>query len=142
MRDLKVLSANDFRRRLAGIVAPAKQADDKEDAKDLAARLVSILPEVYSADLDRLKMWDRIGNGLASSAKKCGGDVEVFASLTLDFIKASHGAVASNENLSEWLDDVLSRTHDFKAALLSSFETRLNVILVFGRKEWNERKGC
>jgi hypothetical protein len=108
----------------------------------MAVRLVSILPEVYSADLDRLKMWDRIGNGLASSVKKCGGDVDVFASLTLDFIKAQHGTVASNENLSEWLDDVLNRTDDFKAALLSSFETRLNVILVFGRKEWNERKGC
>lgn len=142
MRDMKVLSANEFRQRLAGVIAPLIQEQDKEAAKTSAISFVSILPELFSKDLDRISMWERIGNGLSAAAKKCGGNLDEFVNLSLDFIKATPGAVASNERLEEWLSTTMDKSEEYKSALIRSFTTRLNVILIYGRQDWKDRKGC
>jgi len=142
MRDMTVLSANEFRQRLAGVIAPTLQVEDREEAKKDAIRFVSILPELFSKDLDRISMWERIGNGLSSAVKKCGGELDEFVNLSLEFIKASPGDIAANERLGEWLNSSLAQSRNYKLALIRSFESRMNVILVYGRQKWNKRSGA
>ena len=38
MRDMKILSANEFRQRLAGVVAPTLKKEDREEAKQDAIK--------------------------------------------------------------------------------------------------------
>lgn len=113
-----------------------------ENAKQQAINFCSILPELFSADLDRKGMWDRIGNGLSGAVKKCGGDYEEFVNLVLEFIKANSAMVASNKRLEAWLLEMDIKTDDDKILFLRAFEKKHNVILVFARSLWNDVKSA
>lgn len=123
----------DFRNR-------EKYQDEVENVKQQAINFCSILPELFSADLDRKDMWNRIGNGLMSAVKKCGGDYEEFVNIVLEFIKANADLVASNKRLSAWLFGMDSKPETYKTMFLRVFEKKHNVILVFARALWNDIK--
>jgi len=138
-----MLSPQEFRQKLAGVIdyrTQKQNQEKKEEIKQEAISFVSILPELFSADLDRMSMWERIGNGLNAAVKKCGGDIEEFVNITLEFIKASSHAIASNKRLERWLMDIEQRTQDDKISLLRTVEKKCNVILVYARNEWNSVK--
>jgi hypothetical protein len=109
--------------------------------KDEAIKFSSILPELFSDDFDRKTLWERIGNGLISSVKKCGGDFEEFVNLTLEFIKAEPGKVASNDKIMAFLDGMNTKPKEWKNVFLSMFEKKSNIILVYARQLWNDQKG-
>lgn len=87
-----------------------------------------------------MTMWERIGNGIVSSCKKCGGDFEEFVNLALDFIKANPAMVASNSRLEKWLISFEQKSDDDKMAFLRTIEKKSNVILVYARNLWGSIK--
>jgi len=143
MQEMKILSAQEFRRKLAGVTDPRREKQNEQSAqemKDEAISFCSILPEVFSGDLDRMTMWERIGNGIVSACKKCGGDHEEFVHIALDFIKANPAMISSNKRLEEWIMSFEQRTTDEKRLFLKVIEKKSNVILVYARNMWNQVK--
>jgi hypothetical protein len=111
-----------------------------DELKNEAIIFCSILPELFSSDLDRISMWERIGNGVSSAVKKCGGDIEQFVNIVLEFIKANSAMVASNDRLERFLLDMEQRSDDDKKSLLRIVDKKTNVILVYARNQWNALK--
>lgn len=104
-------------------------------------RFVSILPEVFSDDLDRKTLWERIGNGLIASLAKAGGDFELFINFCLEYVKADSSKVAANENLSAFINSALIRSPEWKVQFLTAIEKKHYLIVVKARARWNENKG-
>jgi len=102
--------------------------------------LVSILPNLYSESLDRLKMWDRIGNGITTAVAKCGGDLEMFVDCILEFIKADSAAVVRNSMLEKWLIVAEQMDQSDKVSMLKILEKKKNVILVYARNQYRAIK--
>ncbi|MGD9157005.1 MAG: hypothetical protein PVG39_01235 [Desulfobacteraceae bacterium] len=102
--------------------------------------MCSILPELFSDDFDRKTLWERIGNGLISAVKKCGGDYEEFINLVLEFIKADPGAVASKESLLAFLESMNTKPREWQDLFLHIIEKKYNIILVYARQIWNQKK--
>ena len=143
MQEMKILSAQEFRQKLAGVVDPRKQKENEQTAEEIkqeAISFCSILPELFSSDLDRMTMWERIGNGIIAACKKCGGDTEEFVHLVLEFIKANPAMLASNKRLERWLIDFSARDEEDKRMFLRTIEKKSNVILVYARNLWGEIK--
>jgi hypothetical protein len=109
---------------------------------DETVNFVSILPEVFSDDLDRKTLWERIGNSLLVSLAKAGGDIELFINFCLEFIKAESGKVAANENLSSFINIAMSRPTEWKNQFLSTIEKKHYLIVVKARARWNENRGA
>ena len=109
--------------------------------KDEAIKFCSTLPELFSDDFDRKTLWERIGNGIVSASKKCGGDYEEFVNLILEFIKADPGKVAASHGLSMFLEGMEIKSKEWKAQFLKLMETKYNIILVYSRTRWNMNKG-
>lgn len=108
--------------------------------RDEAIKFCSILPELFSDDFDRKTLWERIGNGIVSASKKCGGDYEEFVNLILEFIKADPGKVASSDGLNMFLIGIDSRPSEWKNHFLYLMSKKYNIILVYSRTRWNARK--
>jgi hypothetical protein len=108
---------------------------------DEIVRFVSILPEVFSDDLDRKTLWERIGNGIITSLAKAGGDFGLFINSCLDYVKADSGKVAANENLSTFINSALIRPREWKTQFLTVIEKKYYLIVVKARARWNENKG-
>ncbi len=107
--------------------------------KELAINLVSTLPRLFGDELDRLTMWERIGNGVTVAIKKCGGDTDVFLTQLLDHILANKASLASCEQLQAIIFKIDALEAGGKKLLLQTLETKLNVILVYARLAWKER---
>jgi len=108
--------------------------------KEEAIKFCSTLPKLFSDDFDRKILWERIGNGIISSIKKCGGDYEEFVNLILEFIKADPGKVAACEELEYFLDSMNLKPDEWKEAFLKMMERKYNIILVYSRQLWNSKK--
>lgn len=108
--------------------------------KQESIKLCAILPKLFSDDFDRKTLWERIGNGIKASIKKCGGDYEEFINLILEFIKADPGKVASCEELEYFLNSMDLKPHEWKEAFLKMMEKKYNIILVYARQLWNSKK--
>lgn len=117
-------------------------SESNNEAKQLAINFCSILPELFSEDFDRKSMWTRIGNGIVSACKKCGGDYEVFVNLALDFVKAEPGRMASNTRLEEWLLIMEGKEAEEQKIFLHTLEHKSSIILVYSRQLWNSLKGA
>ena len=109
--------------------------------KDEAVKLCLILAELYSDDLDRKMLWERIGNGLAVAAAKCGGDWELLLEGLLEFIKADSGKVAANFKLELWIDSMALRPQEWKYQFIRICETKRMFVIVKARQLWNQGKG-
>jgi hypothetical protein len=101
---------------------------------------LSILPEIFSDDLDRKTLWERIGNGVKVSISKAGGNFENFINSCIEYIKADPGKVAACENLEMFLQTALSRPDEWKAQFLRIMETRYFILIVSARTQWNQKK--
>ena len=138
---MEMLSAEEFRKKLAGIVDKSKTISEAEnkDIKEAAINFCRLLPELFSDDFDRKTLWTRIGNGIISSIKKCGGDYEEFINLTLEFIKADPGKTAENNKLELLLGFILDKPDEWKNEFLRIIEKKHNVILVYARQAWRQK---
>ena len=137
------LSPEEFRRKLAGLTDPARRLPDMEldVIKDEAVRLCLILAELFSEDLDRKTLWERIGNGLAACAAKCGGDWELLVEGLLEFIKADPGRVAAHPRIENWIDSMGLKPKEWKDQFIRVCEAKRMFIVVKARQQWNLGKG-
>jgi hypothetical protein len=108
--------------------------------KDEAVKLCCILAEVFSDDLDRKTLWERIGNGLAVCSVKCGGDWELLLEGLLEYVKADPGKVAANEKISNWHDFMSLRPQEWKDQFIRVCETKRMIIVTMARQSWNLNK--
>ena len=114
---------------------------EEKIVKDEAIKLCSILPELFSDDFDRKTLWERIGNGIISASKKCGGDYELFVNLVLEYIKADPGKTAACQGLSMFLEGMEMKNEEWKKQFLFIMEKKSSIILVYARNLWNANKG-
>lgn len=139
---MQILSGDDYRKKLAGIIDPAKKLPGMEEKiiREEAIKFCSILPELFSDDFDRKTLWERIGNGVVSACKKSGKDVEMFVNLVLEFIKADPGRVAANDKLLYFLESMNTKPEEWKSHFMYVMEKKYNIMLVYARAAWNQRK--
>lgn len=107
----------------------------------MAISFCSILPKIFSEDLDRKSLWERIGNGVVSAEKKSGGDFDEFINLSIEFVKGSPGRVASCEELETFMIGTMDRSDEWKKQFLKVIEKKYNLILVYARALYNDNKG-
>lgn len=112
----------------------------KENLINEAVDFVAELPIFYSDSLDRMSLWDRIGNGLVAASQKCNGDVELFINQVLVYIKADTSKVAASERLSNMMYTMSQRDKSWKETFLRQFQEYHYLIIVKARMVWNNRK--
>ena len=139
---IQVLSAESFRQKLAGLVDEQKKLPEMEQAavKDMSIRFVSILASLFSDDLDRKTLWDRIGHGLITANAKSNGDYKRFVTFALEYIKAEPGKVAASAPLMHIMETMEVRPAEWKSAFLNYIETRRFLVLIKARALWQEYK--
>jgi len=99
--------------------------------------LCLILAELFSDDLDRKTLWERIGNGLSVCAIKCGGDWELLLEGLFNFIKADPGKVASNQKINAWIESMSLHPQEWKNEFIRICETKRMFLVVKARQRWN-----
>ena len=136
------LSPEEFRKKLAGLTDPARRlpVTELDVIKDEAVKLCLILAELFSDDLDRKTLWERIGNGLAVCAAKCGGDWELLLEGLLEFVKADPGRVASNKKIGMWIDLMALKPQEWKDQFIRVCEAKRMLLVVKARQLWNSQK--
>jgi hypothetical protein len=139
---IQQIDAAEFRRKLAGLGDPGRLLPDDELAivKDEAVKLCLILAEVFSDDLDRKTLWERIGNGLSVCSAKCGGDWELLLEGMLEYVKADPGKVAANPKLDNWIEFMLHRPQEWRNQFIRVCETKRMMLIVKARQLWNINK--
>jgi hypothetical protein len=113
---------------------------EQEAVKSEAINFVSILPTLFSNDFDRKTLWERIGNGLIASAKKCGNEWDLFVNLMLEYIKADPGQVAASERISGFIETMALRPKEWHEQFLRYIESRHFLVVSKARLVWNLNK--
>lgn len=141
--NLASLSQEEFRRRLAGLCDPHRPLSALEkdaDIRNHAVDFCMVLCELFGQSLDRITLWDRIGSALQTAVSRCeGGDIELFASICLEHVRADPARTAANEHFRDWLSNVQTRTDAWRQAFIHYVGHRTPVILVLTRQRWQER---
>lgn len=135
------ISLKDFRLKIAGLVDTFKklEVEDQEDLKIEVIKFISILPELFSSDLDRKTLWERIGNGLLVSITKAGDDIDMFVNCCLDYIKAEPGKVAVNESLETFISILSEKSLEWKIEFLRLIEKKHFLFLIHARNLWKKK---
>jgi len=106
-----------------------------------AVDFVSELPKFYSDELERMALWDRIGNGLLAAASKADGNCELFINSVLAYIKASPATVAASERLAAFITNFEKRDAAWKRDFIHQFQEYHYLIIVKSRAAWQNKKG-
>ena len=136
---LAIVDFDEFRRKLAGLDAPEfRPSMTPAVIKDTCIRFVSILADLFGDDLDRMTLWSRIDTALATSLGKVGSsdDVDSFASLCLEHVRADAGRSASCQPLLAILDTLGRAPAEDRRSFLAYFRDHRYPALVFGRQRW------
>jgi hypothetical protein len=134
--------ATAIRRRLAGLADPVGRLAGTEgevlDLRETANRFCSILAALFNRDsLDPVTLWERIGTALETAcAKVADDDLERWASLCLEHVKADNARVAACGPLLSVLGDFATRPAEWRDAFLAHVRTRRYVVLALARERW------
>ncbi|MDO6383440.1 hypothetical protein [Leptospira santarosai] len=138
---IEQVTAEEFRRKLAGLEDKDKlNVNDKQNLKDEAVRLATIFARLFSDDLDRITLWNRIGSALSSACSKANDDIELFVNYCLEHIKADSSSVAASEELGQVISSFETRTTTWKKQFISYISKNHFIILVYARAKWIEIK--
>ena len=141
LQTVEKLTPEEFRRKIAGLENQTKIKEaDRQNLRDEAVRFSTILARLFSDDLDRMTLWERIGSALVVSVAKCGGDIDAFVNHALAHIHASPASVAASEEILQVIETYGTRPSDWKAEYLSYISRHHYIILVHARARWNEVK--
>ena len=140
--EIEILSAEGFRRRLAGLEDPSRKIDafDTKAIEADATSFIAIIPEVFGDDLDRKTLWERIANGIATATAKSGGDLGSFFQEILTYVKAEPGKVACNERLALYMETLLSRPAAIQDQFIRTISGKSYLIVTRARGIWNANK--
>lgn len=131
------LSTEEMRQRLAGLID--NQAEKPEwythVAKGLAIDFCASLPSVFGSELDRLTMWDKIGNAIKSGyAKTVSGDIDLFVQHILESIQADASKAVACDRLTEAIDALQQLPEQERQDWLQYLVTHLIPVLVHARR--------
>ncbi len=140
--NVHIMSAEEFRQKLAGLVNPNQMMKEEEieKVKEKTIEFCSILPELFGDDLKRITLWERISHGLIVSSAKANGDIELFINQILLYIKAEPSNVASNKHLSDFIEFILSQSRNWQEQFIRTCESKYMFICVKARLIWNTKK--
>lgn len=109
--------------------------------KETAARLCSILADLFGPDLDRLTLWTRIESALVTAfAKSNDGDMDYYMTLCLEHVKAEAGRVAASEALASLLSQFAARPVEWRQRFVRYVNAHRLALLVHGRARWEQVK--
>lgn len=138
---MSVLTPEQFRLKLACLNDPTTKSEIvKHSLIEEAVDFVSELPRFYSDELDRMQLWDRIGNGLLAAASKADGNCELFINSVLSYIKASPTSVAASERLAAFITNFEKRDSAWKRDFIHQFQEYNYLIIVKARTAWQGKK--
>lgn len=136
-----MLTPEQFRLKLACLNDPTTKSEIvKHSLIEEAVDFVSELPRFYSDELDRMQLWDRIGNGLLAAASKADGNCELFINSVLSYIKASPTSVAASELLAAFITNFEKRDSSWKRDFIHQFQEYNYLIIVKARASWQGKK--
>jgi hypothetical protein len=139
---IQLLSADEFRRELAGLnSASFLPQETEEEMKNAAIEMCYFLAQLYSKDMDRVNLWERIGNGLKICSEKCGGDWEAMLSMLLDYVGANSGAVAGNVNILNFIAAVEKKPEEWHTKFVRLCGNKHFIIVVHARQAWKNKEG-
>jgi len=142
MSIILIKSQEEFRKKLACCfdTVSVTEEEKKEEIKEKCINFISFLPIVFSDDLDRKSLWDRISNGIYSATTKCDNDFEKFINFILEFIKADAARVASNNIFTDFLCEVSKQTDEWKIAFINYCQTKYFILVTYARQRWESMK--
>ena len=137
-----MLTPEEFRLKLACLSDPSVKSEmARHSLIEEAVDFVSELPKFYSNELDRMSLWDRIGNGLLAAASKADGNCELFINSVLSYIKASPTSVAASDRLAAFIANFETRDTAWKRDFIHQFQEYHYLIIVKARAAWQSKKG-
>ena len=140
-QELSVLTPEQLRLKLACLNDPSVKSDlARHSLIEEAVDFVSELPRFYSDELDRMQLWDRIGNGLLAAASKADGNCELFINSVLAYIKASPTSVAASDRLAAFITNFERRDTAWKHDFIHQFQEYHYLIIVKARAAWQSKK--
>lgn len=140
-QELNTLTTEQFRLKLACLNDPSVKTETvRHSLIEEAVDFVSELPKFYSDELDRMQVWDRIGNGLLAAASKADGNCELFINSVLSYIKASPTSVAASERLAATIKFFEQRDITWKRDFIHQFQEYNYLIIVKARAAWQAKK--
>lgn len=135
------LTTEQFRLRLACLNDPTVKTEmARHSLIEEAVDFVSELPRFYSDELDRMSLWDRIGNGLLAASSKADGNCELFINSVLSYIKASSTSVAASDRLAAFIALFEKRDTTWKRDFIHQFQEYNYLIIVKARSAWQAKK--
>lgn len=136
---LETLSTEQFRQKLAGLLAPFDPLDPKLKAfqRANAIKFLATLPQLFGDNLDRMTLWDRIASGVESAAAKtANADHEFFVTAVLRHIHAPRPLVSKSRRLADVLASLGDGDAVERQAFIDYLVTHLDAMLVHARVEW------
>jgi hypothetical protein len=140
---IKKLNSSDFFKKLTNIseislVSGSNYSDDV--FVDEACRFISELPLIFSDQLDRMTMWDRIGNGIETSISKSGGNFRLFVNYIIDYIKADYSKFAAHSTLNNIINAYELREKEWQRMFIDNMKKFSFLIIAKSRQMWNNKK--
>lgn len=143
MSDLRVVSKEEFRRKLAELIDHRAEVatELREWQRRNAIRLVSVAAQLYGDALDRLAMWNKIAAAVHSAYAKSGGhDADLFINEFLSSIKAEPSAAGRNSRLADVVTNVGNSTEEERMHFLRYLNDHVITVIVYARAEWDRYK--
>lgn len=140
---IPVISTEETRRALAGLADPDRSPGESEsvEIKDALHRFGCVLAHLFGDELDRIKLWDRIGSAFASAcAKVDDGDLDRFATLCLDHVQADPGEAARCGPLNQLLSTFAVRPIEWRQAFVRHARTHYYSVLSHSKARWEQVK--
>ena len=141
---LRVLDAEAFRRKLAGLEDPLSRdtgASEKAEIRDCISRLCSILASLYNVPGDRKALWEHIAKAFETSlAKVSDDDLDRFVSLCLESVQAEPALAAACEPLGQTLQLFAVRPPEWRFGFLQHIASHSYAVIVHGRARWERVK--
>lgn len=139
---LESLNPQEYRLKLAGLFDPGRKPDRLDDTsvRLSAIDFVIVLCEVFSSDLDRKTLWNRIGTALETGIAKCGGSVMSFVHYALEHVKADKTLVAVHPKLSQMVQTWEHQPPEWSKNFLAYIRHNIYTLLIHSRSEWQAKK--
>ena len=140
---LTTLDTEAFRRKLAGLADPNTRTGSLAPVvvRETANRFCSILAHLFSDQLDRLTLWDKIGAALESACSKVSDDdTDRFITLCLEGVLADPGRAAACDALGAIIGTLNVAKPEDRFAFIHHIQTHRYSVLVHGRQRWERVK--
>jgi hypothetical protein len=141
---MKKLNNTDFYQRLCGVSDLSKESAVKNNYSDdvfidEAVRLISEIPRFFSDQLDRMTMWDRIGNGIGSAVSKSDGNFRLFINNLVDYVKADYSKFACSETIQNIINTFELREKEWQSLFVENCQKYSFLIIAKSRLYWQTK---